>query len=46
MNRILLILSALLFSTAALAQSAKLNGTVVDGSTGETMPGADDADQL
>ncbi len=40
MNRILLILSALLFSTAALAQSAKLNGTVVDGSTGETMPGA------
>ncbi|MEY4172077.1 MAG: hypothetical protein RL485_447 [Bacteroidota bacterium] len=40
MNRILLILSALLFSTAALAQSAKLTGTVVDGSTGETMPGA------
>lgn len=40
MNRILLILSALLFSTAVLAQSAKLNGTVVDGSTGETMPGA------
>ncbi len=39
MNRILLILSALLFSTAALAQSAKLTGTVVDGSTGETMPG-------
>ena len=40
MNRILLILSALLFSTTALAQSAKLTGTVVDGSTGETMPGA------
>ena len=40
MNRILLLLSALLFSTAALAQSAKLTGTVVDGSTGETMPGA------
>ena len=40
MNRILLILSALLFSTASLAQSAKLTGTVVDGSTGETMPGA------
>ena len=40
MNRILLILSALIFSTAALAQSAKLTGTVVDGSTGETMPGA------
>lgn len=40
MKRILLILSALLFSTAALAQSAKLTGTVLDGSTGETMPGA------
>ncbi|MFM8565355.1 MAG: carboxypeptidase regulatory-like domain-containing protein [Bacteroidota bacterium] len=41
MNRILLIFSALLIATStAWAQSAKLTGTVVDGSTGETMPGA------
>ena len=41
MNRILLIFSALLLSVSgAWAQSAKLTGTVVDGSTGETMPGA------
>jgi len=40
MYRILFIFSALIWNFSAFAQSGKLVGTVVDGSTGETMPGA------
>ncbi len=40
MYRILLIVSVLVLNFAAFAQSGKVVGVVVDGSTGETMPGA------
>ena len=40
MRRTLILLLAFLFHSAVLAQSTKLSGTVVDGVTGETLPGA------
>ena len=40
MRRTLILLLALLFHSAIMAQSTKLSGTVLDGVTGETLPGA------
>lgn len=40
MRRTLILLLAFLLQSAIMAQSTKLSGTVVDGVTGETLPGA------
>ena len=40
MRRTLILLLALLFHSAIMAQSTTLSGTVLDGVTGETLPGA------